>query len=160
MNLLFKIAAVLVFCGTLAFDGIAQTKKYKCLLQMSNYSGEGAYISVSLINPQGNYEKTLQVMGDDKKWYKSLKEWYKFQARKKENISAITGASITGGNRSITTFEIEDSKINKGYKLRFESAVENQKYHQDDVEVPLSSEGIATKTEGKGYIRYVRFSVN
>jgi hypothetical protein len=28
-----------------------QTSKYKCLLQMSNYMGEGAYIVVSLINP-------------------------------------------------------------------------------------------------------------
>ncbi|OYX79734.1 MAG: flagellin biosynthesis protein FlgD, partial [Flavobacteriales bacterium 32-34-25] len=60
--------------------------------------------------------------------------------------------------RSMTTIEIDDSKINKGYKLRFESAVENQKYHVSDVEIPLSTAGIAAKSEGKGYIRYVRLS--
>ncbi|GIZ07625.1 Tat pathway signal protein [Flavobacterium sp. UMI-01] len=128
------------------------------MLQMANYSGEGAYVVVSLINPKGEYDKTLYVMGDDKKWYKTLKEWHKFYAKKPSNISAITGASVTGGDRSTTTLEIDDSKFNSGYKLRFESAVEDQKYHTIDVEVPLTTAGIAEKTEGKGYIRYVRFS--
>jgi len=128
------------------------------MLQMNNYMGEGAYIVVSLINPKGEYEKTLYVMGDDKKWYTSLKEWNKFQTQKKENISAISGASVTGGDRSITTFEIDDSKLNKGYKLRFESAVEDQKYYVTDAEVVLTTAGLAEKTDGKGYIKYVRLN--
>lgn len=128
------------------------------MLQMSNYMGEGAYIVVSLINSKGDYEKTLYVMGDDKKWYKSLKEWHKFYSQKPTDISAKTGASVTGGDRSITTIEIEDSKINKGYKLRFETAVEDQKYYTNDLEIPLTTQGIAEKTEGKGYIRYVRLN--
>lgn len=160
MKLLFRISLAIMLVGTLSYTTSAQTKKYKCLLQMSNYMGEGAYIVVSLINPQGNYEKTLQVLGDDKKWYNSLKEWHKFHAKKPANISAITGASVTGGARSMTTFEIENVKINSGYKLRFESAVEDKKYYMDDVEVPLTTEGIAGKTDGKGYIRYVRLSSN
>ncbi len=125
---------------------------------MSNYVGEGAYVVVSLINAKGEYEKTLYVMGDDKKWYNTLKEWNKFQTKKKENISAKTGASVTGGDRSITTIEIENSKINKGYKLRFETSVEDQKYYVNDIEIPLTTEGLAAKTEGKGYIRYVRLN--
>lgn len=134
----------------------AQASKYKCMLQMSNYIGEGAYVVVSLISPDGQYEKTLYVMGDNKRWYDSLKEWHKYQSKKKDDISAITGASVTGGDRSMTTFTIDNSKFNKGYKLRFESSVENQKYHVNDVEVTLSDAGIADKTEGKGYIRYVK----
>ncbi len=125
---------------------------------MSNYMGDGAYVVVSLINPKGEYEKTLYVMGDDKKWYNSLKEWYKFYAKKPQNLSAITGASVTGGDRSVTTFEIEDAKLNKGYKLRFESAVEDQKYNVTDLEIPLTTEGLTEKSEGTGYIRYVKFS--
>lgn len=128
------------------------------MLQMSNYMGEGAYVVVSLVNPKGNYEKTLYVMGDDKKWYKNLKEWHKFYSKKPSNISAITGASVTGGDRSITTIEIDDSKINSGFKLRFESAVEDQKYYTSDLEMPLTTAAISEKTEGKGYIRYVRLS--
>jgi len=127
------------------------------MLQMSNYVGEGAYIVVSVIDPKGNYESTLYVMGDDKQWYNSLKEWYKVY-QKRPNISAKTGASVTGGDRSITTMEIDNAKLNKGYKLRFETSVENQKYHVTDVEIPLTTEALSQKADGKGYIRYVRFS--
>mgnify|MGYP006378218733 CR=1 FL=1 len=157
MKSIFKIAftALIVL---LSFQANAQTSKYKCMLQMTSYVGEGAYIVVSLINPKGEYVKTLYVMGDDKKWYKTLKEWHKFYEKKPTDISATTGASVTGGDRSITTFEIEDSKINKGYKLRFESAVEDQKYHATDLEFPLTTEAMADKKEGKGYIRYVRLN--
>lgn len=135
----------------------AQTSKYKCMLQMSNYVGEGAYIVVSLINPKGQYEKTLYVMGDDKKWYKDLKEWFKFYNKKKK-VDAKTGASVAGGDRSVTIFEIEDSKWNSGYKIRFESAVENQKYHVTDAEIELNSTTAMDKVEGKGYIRFVKLS--
>lgn len=158
MKSIFKTALAGAFIFLISFQATAQSSKYKCMLQMSNYVGEGAYVVVSLINAKGEYEKTLYVMGDDKKWYNSLKEWNKFQTKKPSNISAITGASVTGGDRSITTIEIDNAKINSGYKLRFESAVEDQKYHVSDVEIPLTTAAIAEKTEGKGYIRYVRLS--
>ncbi len=158
MKSIIRISLVGALLCLLSFQAAAQNSKYKCMLQMSNYMGEGAYVVVSLINPKGDYEKTLYVMGDDKKWYKTLKEWHKFYSKKPENISAKTGASVTGGDRSITTIEIEDAKINKGYKLRFETAVEDNKYYVNDIEIPLTTEGIAAKTEGKGYIRYVRLN--
>ncbi|MFV8392635.1 DUF2271 domain-containing protein [Flavobacterium sp. LB2P6] len=158
MKLILKIGLTAVLLCLFSFQISAQTSKYKCMLQMSNYMGEGAYIVVSLVNAKGEYVKTLYVMGDDKKWYKTLKEWHKFYSKKPENISAKTGASITGGDRSITTIEIEDAKINKGFKLRFETAVEDHKYYTADLEIPLTTEGIAAKTEGKGYIRYVRLN--
>ena len=158
MKSIIKLGVTAMLLSLLSFQASAQTSKYKCMLQMSNYMGEGAYIVVSLINAKGDYVKTLYVMGDDKKWYKTLKEWHKFYAKKPENISAKTGASVTGGDRSITTIEIEDDKINKGFKLRFETAVEDHKYNTADLEIPLTTEGIAAKTEGKGYIRYVRLN--
>ena len=158
MKSIIKISLVSALMCLLSFQANAQESKYKCMLQMSNYIGEGAYVVVSLINSKGEYEKTLYVMGDDKKWYNTLKEWHKFHSKKPSNISAKTGASVTGGDRSITTIEIEDSKINKGYKLRFETAVEDQKYYVNDIEIPLTTEGLAAKTEGKGYIRYVRLN--
>lgn len=136
----------------------AQSSKYKCMLQLTSYSGEGAYIVVSLINPKGGYEKTLYMMGPDSKWHDTLKEWYKFQSKKPVKINAITGASVAAGDRNISTFSIEDKYLNKGYKVRFETAVEDQKYHVTDLEIPFTTEGITTKTEGKGYIRYVKLN--
>jgi hypothetical protein len=158
MKSILKIVLTGALLCLLSFQAAAQTSKYKCMLQMSNYMGEGAYIVVSLVNAKGEYDKTLYVMGDDKKWYKTLKEWHKFYSKKPTDISAKTGASVTGGDRSITTIEIDDAKINKGYKLRFETAVEDHKYYTADLEIPLTTQGMAEKTEGKGYIRYVRLS--
>lgn len=139
---------------------VAQTSKYKCMIQMTNYMGEGAYVVISLIDSKGAYEKTLYVLGSDKKWYKTVKEWYKFHSKKPANLSAITGASVTGGDRSVNVIEIENSKINKGYKLRFESAVEDKNYNVKDLEIPLTTESLSAKSDGTGYIRYVRFSPN
>ncbi|CAG5073020.1 hypothetical protein DYBT9623_04549 [Dyadobacter sp. CECT 9623] len=162
MSSLFKIT-LLFLALTFARSNAATaqgTNKYKCMIQMTNYMGEGAYIVISLMNAKGAYEKTLYVLGPDKKWYNSMKEWHKFQSKKPGNISAITGASVTGGDRSVNVIEIEASKINAGYKLRFESAVEDKAYHVKDLEIPLTTESLSAKNEGTGYIRYVRFSPN
>ena len=156
---ILTIAVILILPFALSAQKPGFTK-YKCMVQMTNYVGEEAYVVVSLINPKGAYEKTLYVMGPDKKWYNTIKEWHKFNSKKPANISAITGASVAGGDRSVTIFEIENSKINAGYKLRFETAVEDKEYHAKDIEVPLTNDGLSAKTEGTNYIRYVRFSAN
>ncbi|WP_158827581.1 DUF2271 domain-containing protein [Mucilaginibacter lacusdianchii] len=164
MSKLFKatfLFVVLIFAlSTVSFAQSGATSKYRCMIQMTNYMGEGAYIVISLIDGKGNYDKTLYVLGSDKKWYKTLKEWNKFYAKKPTNISAITGASVTGGDRSVNVIEIESAKINAGYKLRFESAVEDKNYYVKDLEIPLTTETLSGKNEGTGFIRYVRFSAN
>ena len=137
---------------------IQAQSKYKCMIQMAAYTGDKAYVVVSLINPKNQYEKTLAVMGQDKKWYNSLKEWHKVQNKKPEALSAITGASVSGGDRSMVSFILEDAKLDKGYKIRFESAVEDQKYHSSDIEIPYSKEALLQKSEGKNYIKFVKFS--
>lgn len=161
MNNFFKLCLAFAVVLTIpSFSSAQKITKYKCMVQMTNYVGEGAYIAVSLIDAKGAYEKTLYVMGSDKKWYPDLKEWHKAYKKKPTNISAVTGASVTGGDRSVTVLDIETNKINKGYKLRFETAVEDNKYYLKDIEIPLTTEGLAAKTEGTGYIRYVRLSAN
>ncbi len=130
------------------------------MIQLNNYTGPASYIVVSLINKNEGYEKTLYVMGDDKKWYPDLKAWHSAYKKRPANIDAITGASVAGGDRTVVMLNIDNSKINAGYKIRFESAVEHNTYYQKDAEVPLTTEGLVSKTEGKGYIRYIRFSSN
>lgn len=141
-----------------ALSSFAQAAKYKCMIQMNAYEGEKAYVVISLINPSGAYEKTLAVLGSDKQWYNTIKEWYKFQNKTKEKLNAVTGASVGGGDRAMRTLDIDESKFNKGYKLRFESAVEEQKYHTADVEIPLTKEAITEKANGKGYIKLVKLN--
>ncbi len=154
------LACSLLLSHIITANAQGTVKKYRCMIQMNSYLGEGAYIVVSLVNNDGSYNQTLYVLGDDRKWYPDLKEWHKAYSKKPANISAITGASVTGGDRTVITIEIDDNKINAGYKLRFESAVEKKGYHVTDAEVPLSTEGLGVKTEGTGFIRYVRFSGN
>ena len=137
----------------------ATAKKYKCLIQLTNYKGEGAYIVVSLINPQGKYEQTLQVLGDDPEWYDDLTEWWKFYG-KRQTIDGITGATISGGERAVKVLTLDESKFDKGYKIRFETAVEDEYYYAKDAEIDLKTENLNTKIDGKGYIRYVRLMPN
>jgi hypothetical protein len=158
MKLNRMVLVVIAVCASLFVS--AQTTKYKCMVQMTNYVGEKAYIVISLIDPKGAYEKTLSVMGADKEWYPDIKEWHKAYKKKPANISAVTGASVAGGDRSVVTLDLETAKINAGYTLRFESAVEDKEYHVKDLEVPLTTEGLSSKKDGTNYIRYVRFSAN
>ena len=143
----------------LSFTQQASSKKYKCLIQLTNYKGEGAYVVASLIDPQGKYERTLQVIGDDPEWYSELTAWWKFYGKRKV-IDGITGATIKAGERTVKVLDIDDSKMNKGYKIRFETAVEDEYYYAKDAEVVLSTENLNVKVEGKGYIRYVRLIPN
>ncbi|WP_299249150.1 DUF2271 domain-containing protein [uncultured Lacinutrix sp.] len=146
--------------STLSFTTVTESTSYKCMIQMINYSGESAYAVISLINPEGEYEKTLYVQGDDEEWYHDISEWWKFYGKKRTEIDAITGATIAGGARSISVIDIEDSKIDAGYSIRFETAVEDQEYYTKDVEFPLTSESVKSKKEGSGFIRYVRLMPN
>ena len=157
----YLITALVAVVALLTASFVQQTtsKKYKCLMQLTNYKGDGAYIVASLINPQGKYEQTLQVLGDDPEWYSELTEWWKFYG-KRQTIDGITGATISGGERAVKVITIEDSKLNKGYKIRFETAVEDNKYYTQDAEVELKTENLNTKINGKGYIRYVRIMAN
>lgn len=163
MQLFRKATLLLVLMFFVSLATSAQntgTSKYKCMIQMTNYMGEGAYLVVSLVDAKDNYQKTLYVLGSDKKWYRNLKEWHKAFAKKPTNISAITGASVTGGDRSVVVLELDNATINSNYKLRFETAVEDKPYYVKDLEIPLTAESLSAKSEGTGYIRYVRFSAN
>lgn len=131
--------------------------KVKCMIQLINYTGEGAYCTVSLLDADGKYVKTLQVLGEDDEWYPDIQEWFKFQNGGGANdIDGITGASIAGGKRAIFNLTLDSDKVDAGYSLRFESAVEDQYYYKDDVVISLTRENLKGKFEGMGYIRYVR----
>jgi len=158
IKLIFSIAILSI--ALFSFTTINTSTKYKCMVQMTNYVGEGAYVVISLINPDGQYEKTLYVQGDDEEWYNDITEWWKFQGKVRVDIDALTGATISGGERAISVIQIEDSKIDAGYSIRFESAVEDQEYYTKDVQFLLTSESVKSKTEGSGFIRYVRLMPN
>mgnify|MGYP000007869206 CR=1 FL=1 len=146
-----------VLCSTLGFLQPMETVNYKCMIQLTNYSGEGAYIVISLLNADGKYEDTLYVQGEDNEWYRDIEDWWKnvYGIRRPE-LDTVTGATVSGGERSMTVLKIPSDKINKGYSIRFESAVEDQEYYKSDLEFDLTTENLKAKKEGNGFIRYVR----
>jgi hypothetical protein len=158
MTRIFKLFSLSIFISfvLLAFTNPVETTNVKCMIQMINYTGEGAYIIISLINPKGDYEETLYVQGKDSEWYSEIPEWWKFYGKRRLEIDAISGATISGGGRTISVLKIPSDKIDAGYSIRFETAVEDQEYYTDDVQFKLTSESVKSKVEGKGFIRYVR----
>ena len=160
----YNLVAVCCFLILTAFtvknNSNEPTPTYKCMVQLKNYEGEGAYVVVTVVDKNDKYLKTLHVLGDDEKWLPDLPKWWAFFEKSKENIDAITGATIAGGERSIFTFEIDQKYMVAGNKLRFETAVEHQDYYEKDLEVSLDNKNLKNKFEGTGYIRYVRIIPN
>ncbi len=154
-RMLTLVLLTFVFLTSGGFTHTADSK-YKCLLQLTNYEGEGAYVVVSLLNPKGEYQRTLYVFGKEERWYDDIPSWFRFFSKTKESLDGISGASITAGSRKVVSFTFSDAEIDKGYKLRFESSVENQKYVEKDLEMDLNSANIGVSKNGKGYIRYVK----
>ncbi|MGJ5641465.1 DUF2271 domain-containing protein [Formosa sp. S-31] len=157
-----KITIVIsVLCSVLLFSAfkaakIEPNKTIKCMIQTKKYTGEPAYIAVSLLDASGKYEKTLRLIGNDDSWFNSLLDWWKYLGESDNTIDAVSGATITPGDRSVVVLEIPESKIDKNYSIRFESAVEKQEYYNTDLEIALTTGNLQGKFEGTGYVRYVR----
>ena len=156
MKFFGKFLVLLIGLVSLSSISMEDEVNFKCMIQMKNYSGKKAYIIISLIDNDGNYVKTLNVQGDDPEWYHEIPSWWKFYGKKRNNIDAISGETIGGGERSINVIAIEKSKINSNYKIRFETAVEDKNYFEKDIEINLSEINSQTKYNGSGFIRYVR----
>ncbi|RED96579.1 DUF2271 domain-containing protein [Marinoscillum furvescens] len=161
MNKIHLITWIAITFIVSAFKSDVGSSQYKCMIQLTNYSGEGAYIVVSVLNANKEYVETLRVLGDDEEWYPDLPTWWSFfEKAGQENVDAITGATIAGGERSIFILDIDDRYLDNGHFLRFETSVEHQNYVENDVLLPLKSSSISGKFEGSDYIRYVRLIPN
>lgn len=158
MKRIFQILPVFILGSILLFSFINPIEKtsYKCMIQLKNYTGEGAYIVISLLNPEEEYVETLYVQGKDSEWYSEIAQWWKFYGKRRPDIDSISGATISGGERVINLIQIPKDKIDQGYFIRFETAVEDQEYYVKDLQFELTSENLKGKKEGSGFIRYVR----
>ena len=152
----FKIL-VFIIIGSFSLSSFNTNTAYKCLIQMKNYSGEGVYVVISVLDEADNYVETLHVRGEDEEWYHDIDQWWDFYGKTRPSLDGKTGATIAGGRRAVTQFQLQPEWINKGYSLRFETAVEDQAYHLDDVKVKITSQLLEGKTtNGKGFIRFIK----
>lgn len=158
MKSIFKGVPVVLFAAffLFSFSELTEKQTYKCLIQLKNYTGEGAYIVVSILDKNDDYDQTLYVQGKDSEWYNEISKWWKFYGKRRPDIDAISGATVSGGERTISVLNIPVDRIDKGYTIRFETAVEDQEYHTSDIEFPLTLDNLKSKKDGSGFIRYVR----
>ena len=131
---------------------------------MIEYRGEGAYIAVSLMDENDKYLKTLQVLGEDKTWFFDMRL---FWANLKSNgliddeayyahVDGITGPTIGGGKNLVVPLILDKNQIDKGYKILFETAVENKGYFRGDLTFELTEKSLNDSFEGTGFIKSVR----
>jgi len=136
----------------------------KCKIEMIEYRGEGAYIAVSLMDKNDNYLKTLYVLGEDKTWFFDMRL---FWANLKSNgligddayyshVDGITGPTIGGGKSLVVPLLLNKSEIDKGYKILFETAVEDKGYFRGDLSFELTEKSLNDSFEGTGFIKTVR----
>ena len=155
----YKALLILILISSFTLLSALSIKKdnlsLRCMLQMKNYSGHGAYIVISLLDENKEYKKTLRILGDDREWYNEIEEWWKFFGKERRNIDGITGATLSGGERKIIALNIPQK--NPDYYLRFETAVEEQKYYPSEIDIKISQLETTKKYNGDGYIRYLKF---
>jgi len=151
---------LLASAATLALTTFAaQADEAIVVVQLNEYTGPEAYFSLYLVNPEGRYEKTLWVSGDEKVWWPDTKRWFGYFSRAPQEIDAVTGASTPAGARAVMRFDIDPALIDAGYTMRVETSVEEAENYQQDAEVPLTRANERVKTPGTGYVRYIRYKL-
>ena len=135
------------------------------MVEMSIYRGEGAYFTISVIDNNESYLKTVYVLGSDKTWFSEMKSFWKHL---RDNnlyldddfyplIDGISGPTISGGETRIIQFKIPKSLYNKNNRLRFETAVEDKGYFSDDINVALNNNSLNETYQGIGFIQNIKF---
>ena len=162
MNILYPVLFIFL---SLFPQKEEETLTVKCMVQMIEYRGEGAYFAISVIDADGNYHKTLYVMGNDKTWFSDMKAfWQHLRSNALYTdetfypmIDGISGATISGGERRIFPIDIPYEFLEKEYRLRFETAVEDKGYYTDDVVLDLNRLALKESYKGSGFIQQIKF---
>ena len=159
---------IILFLSLLFLSGLgkyySEDVLLKCKIEMIEYRGEGAYIAVSLMDENNRYLKTLHVLGEDKTWFFDMRL---FWANLKSNglidddayyahVDGITGPTVGGGKNHVVSFLLNKSEIGKGYKILFETAVEDKGYFRGDLTFELTEKSLNNSFEGTGFIKSVR----
>ena len=161
MTLAFNFFLLLI---SLSLSPKKESISVKCMIEMKDYSGEGAYINISIVNKE-NYLKTIYVLGNDKAWFSEMKSFWKYIRDNKlyldkdfyPIIDGISGATISGSQKRVIVLALPKSLINKNYSLRFETAIEDIGYFENDVNFILDKEGLERSYEGQGFIKNLKF---
>ncbi len=108
--------------GTLIFATPVLSASVKVMLDTKDtgFKRQPFYV-LYLANDKGEFVKTLRQFGYNGALKAALRNWHPKATAANEDIDALTGASLRGGEVYTEIFEIGDMYINKGYKIIVES---------------------------------------
>ncbi|WAF84325.1 DUF2271 domain-containing protein [Metapseudomonas otitidis] len=145
--------------SALLVSGIAQAREVTLQADLTDYSGNDAYLAVYLTNAQGQYQQTLWVAGKKAKYYRHLTDWARGSGLRASEFDGLTGASVGSGGTLKISAEVTDNLIDAGYQIRIDSAVEDHRDVRADVVVPLTRDGAGKPVSGNGYVQSLRYDL-
>ncbi len=154
-----KLIVITGLMLALCLSSFVQAGELTLNTTLNGYQGNGAYLAIYLTDAKGKYHRTLWVAGSKRKYYKHLPDWARGSSLKISEYDGMTGASVTSGESLTVTVNIDDTLIDAGYLIRIDSAVEDQREHRIDVEVPLTRQGAGKAVVGRGYIKNFSYSL-
>lgn len=154
-----KLFVTAGFIMSLSLPSLIQAAEVTITTTLNSYSGEGAYLALYLTDAKGNYYRTLWVAGGKSKYYKHLQDWARGSGLKSKEYDGLTGASVTSGDSLTVKVTIDDALIDAGYLIRVDSAVEDQREHRIDAEIPLTRQGAGKQVAGRGYVKTLSYSL-
>ncbi len=147
-----KTLLALGLVTVMAWPAYAQSRSVTLTTQLKNYGADPAYLALYLTDADGQYHSTLWVAGEERKYYKHLRDWARGSALSRTQYDGLTGASVTSGRTLTVTLEIDEALIDSGHQIRVDTAVEDMRDNRADVVVPLTTQGSAKAVSGRGYV--------
>ncbi len=97
------------------------------------------YYVIYLADNKGKFVRTLQLFGYNLSYAKTLRGWYRNATRAGEDIDALSGASLRGGEEFVGDFDIDNTHISQGYKLILETSSENLGNKRQEIVITLDA---------------------
>lgn len=148
-----KIATALVIATALAGPSLAYAKDLTIEAQVASYRGPNAFFAIYVTRPDGSYDSTLWVAGQNQRYYRHLRNWVRGISAAGGTIDGISGASVGAGRTLSVHASIADTMIDAGYQIHVDSAVENGGEYANDVVMPLAQASSGVAAAGTGYVQ-------
>ncbi|MCK9466272.1 MAG: DUF2271 domain-containing protein [Thiopseudomonas sp.] len=148
-----KLTLILVMLAAISLSTLSQAREVTFTTQLKNYSGDGAYIVLYLVNENGQYQRTFWLAGTKSKYYKHLPDWARGSGLRSSEYDGVTGASVLSGKTLKVTVDIDDALIDAGYEVRVDTSVEDKRDNRADVSAPLTTDGAGKSFAGRGYVQ-------
>jgi hypothetical protein len=152
-----SVLPLAAIASVLAIPSMASARPVTFETQLSSYGGDGAYVVMYVTDRAGRYQGTLWMAGDNAKYYRHLRDWYRMSGGR-ATLDGVTGASVGAGKTLRATLDIADALVDAGYEIHIDTAVEKMNENPSEVVVPLTTSGVGKPVKGRGYVKSFRYT--